>query len=529
MGVAVICAVLCMLLPVDLYGQENWVEKGLELSKAGQYDPAIEAFSKAIGIDPENVDAYNNRGAVWYYKDALDRAISDFSRALKIDPSHTEACNNRGLVWFRQKDFNRAIADFTRALEFNPAYEDAYVNRGIVWYHKKDFDAAIDDYTRAIEINPDVAVTYNNRGAAWHSKGAYHQAIIDYTQALKRDSTLFDAFKNRAVAWYQIGIYERAVADFSTALALRPDAARVYDDRGRVFFKKGNYALALSDFRHALELDGHLTDACRHLAWMLAVCPDERYRNGKQAIELVDESLSGQPGTWVKEILAAAYAETGRYREAVDTQKEAIAAIDRYKNPVQWEASNARLKNYQSNRAWREKTRIRVANTGDLPVQVSIVASTAEVHNRPDKVAQSIGTLSQGDRLLLIDRIKQWGFVEDAENRFGWVHASLFGAEKGDIPKAPKAVQTGETGETAAAETVAVRVALAQFRRHPDADAEVVFRLIEGAAPVVLEREGDWYRVRLRDGRTGWGHASSFWRTKRRCSSGDHPGGAIGS
>ena len=67
--------ILWLLLPADLLGEDNWVEKGLALSRSGKYEEAVQAFTRAIEADPQHADAYNNRGAVWYYRGDYDRAI----------------------------------------------------------------------------------------------------------------------------------------------------------------------------------------------------------------------------------------------------------------------------------------------------------------------------------------------------------------------------------------------------------------------------------------------------------------------
>jgi tetratricopeptide (TPR) repeat protein len=67
---------------------EDYVTLGLAYAEKGQYDRAIENFSKAVEIDSNNASVYSNRGDAYYYKGQYDHAISDCSRAIEINPKY---------------------------------------------------------------------------------------------------------------------------------------------------------------------------------------------------------------------------------------------------------------------------------------------------------------------------------------------------------------------------------------------------------------------------------------------------------
>ena len=55
-----------------------------------------------------------------------------------------------------------------------------------------------------------------------------------------------------------------------------------------------------------------------------------------------------------------------------------------------------------------------------------------------------------------------------------------------------------------------IRVRIGRVREKPALNARVTFRLKQGATLSIVDMRGDWYRIRLRDGRTGWAHQSLF-------------------
>jgi tetratricopeptide (TPR) repeat protein len=156
---------LSLLLPGQVRGDEDWMKRGLSGLKAQHLEEAIEAFSRAIEMNPDRVEAYNNRGIAWCNKGDYDRAIADYNKALEIDPRCADVYNNRGGVWLYKGEYDLAIHDFDKALGINPNFAKAYSNRGAGWFCKGDFELAIDDYNKALEINPNSADT--NRQLAW--------------------------------------------------------------------------------------------------------------------------------------------------------------------------------------------------------------------------------------------------------------------------------------------------------------------------------------------------------------------------
>lgn len=121
-------------------------------SEKRQY--SIEDLTEMINSNPNNADAYLNRGNIYRKSDDHEKAIADYSKAIELNPKNSVACNNRGLVYYKMKNYKSAMKDYNQAIKLNPKYADAYCNRGLVWHKLKEYRKAIEDYTKAIEINP---------------------------------------------------------------------------------------------------------------------------------------------------------------------------------------------------------------------------------------------------------------------------------------------------------------------------------------------------------------------------------------
>ena len=82
-----------------------------------EHDKAIEAYNKAISLNPNLAEAYNNRGAEYNGKGQHDRAIEDFNKAIALNPNDADAYNNRGISYTLIKDNGKACIDWKRACE----------------------------------------------------------------------------------------------------------------------------------------------------------------------------------------------------------------------------------------------------------------------------------------------------------------------------------------------------------------------------------------------------------------------------
>ena len=202
----------------------------------------------------------------------------------------------------------------------------AFYGRGIAYGRKGQTDRAIADYTQAIKLDPKYAGAYNNRGIAYRRKGQYDRAIADYTQAIKLNPKYAGAYNNRGYAYDDKGQYDRAIADYDKAIGLDPKYAMAYKNRGNVYLSKGDHDAAMRDYNQAIALNPH---AAMHngIAWKLATMPDPGARNGAEAVRLAEKAVKLKDIPSYRDTLAAAYAEAGRFDDAVAEQDRAIAML----------------------------------------------------------------------------------------------------------------------------------------------------------------------------------------------------------
>jgi tetratricopeptide (TPR) repeat protein len=212
---------------------------------------AIEAFSKAIELDPDNVAFLNARGWSYELRGQDDLALADFNLALQKRPNAPVIYNNRGMIYLRRGALQSALDDFNAALKFKADMYYAHTNRGRVLAMNKDFDGALADFAEAERIDPNLPQAGVYRCVAYTDMGKFDEAVDDCNKVIARVPNYLYALCSRAEAYMGKGNLDAALKDLNTALGYNPNHVRAHMDRGRLFEKRGDLAQARADYRSA--------------------------------------------------------------------------------------------------------------------------------------------------------------------------------------------------------------------------------------------------------------------------------------
>jgi len=107
----------------------------------------------AIQLDPNDADAYYNRGITYYHKGQYDRAIENFNKAIALDQNYALAYNNRGVAYDKKGQHDRAIEDYNKAIALDPNFAQAYTSRGLLYLVKLgNKEKGCSDWKKACEL-----------------------------------------------------------------------------------------------------------------------------------------------------------------------------------------------------------------------------------------------------------------------------------------------------------------------------------------------------------------------------------------
>lgn len=161
---------------------------------------------------------------------------------------------------------------------------------------------------------------------------------------------------NLGVALDMRGRFNEAVVQYQEFVRITPGDATAHRNLGNSLVRCGRPSEASVHFRRACELRPEWPEPLNSLAWLLATCPDPDLRNGAEAVGLATRccELTRYEHPGAMDTLAAAYAETGRFAEARDWARRAIDLATRQDQKALADQIRARLRLYESSRAFHE-------------------------------------------------------------------------------------------------------------------------------------------------------------------------------
>jgi len=215
-------------------------------------NPAL--FTHALKVTKNNYIAHDYVALSLFAEGKYEKAKDHFDKALIINPDYVETYNNRGMLYAETGHYEKALVDFNRAIRMKSDYADAYYNRGLTYNRLGHHQQAFDDYSRAILLNPEHIKAYNNRGIFFFRLGDYQSAIQDFGQAITLKTDYAEAYFNRGITYAKIGKGHRALEDFSNAIRIEENFTHAYGNRAAVHFKQGNHKLGCADARKACAL-----------------------------------------------------------------------------------------------------------------------------------------------------------------------------------------------------------------------------------------------------------------------------------
>lgn len=253
----------------------------------------------------EQVTSIEKAGDSFLEKNEIQKAINEYTKAIKTDKNNSRLYKSRAFAYFLMGDYDQAIYDDKIALSFDPNNPYIHGSIGLEFMSKNDLKSAIYHLSNGINL------TDNNSN---------------------RDSMLY---WNRGIAYERLGECQNAIDDYTKSL----DSAPEYS---------------------------HPTIKVR-IAWIFATCPDKNIRNGTKALEMATTEKVTEMSHFDYRNLAAAYAETGNYKEAVKNQELAIKLLKQSKEEyVPNQEENKRnltdyakqLLAYKNNKPWRLSNQI---------------------------------------------------------------------------------------------------------------------------------------------------------------------------
>jgi len=227
---------------------EEYKNKGNDEFKKGNHAKAIEYYTYATELDPNNSLMYTNRSNAYWQMKNWEKSARDARTAIDKDPKNVKGYYRLGMALVEMGQLKEAKDAFEKAVQLDPKNDS--------------FLAALTKCKASLKKDMSEAEILKQEGNEAYSSGQIEAAVGIYTRAIaacknteKDLEVKCDALANRAACRRQLYLPEECIADCTEVLAIKPDHFKALVRRAQAYESMEKYQKALDDFVAANRID----------------------------------------------------------------------------------------------------------------------------------------------------------------------------------------------------------------------------------------------------------------------------------
>ncbi len=367
----------------------TWFRLGAALEVLGRTNEAVDSYASALRLRPDLVAAHNNLAILLWGQGKQPEALAHFAAAAQLSPRAADKHYNYGKALAEAGRLPEASAELAAALTLQPAYFDALETLGGVLALQRQYLDAGERFQQAARLAPTNAELRLKMGRLFLLASRTNQAAAAFSEAANLDPSLFEKCLRSGEAQVQHGQIDDALQSFTAAAWMHPADAALQERLGLLLAQRGkfdeavvhllegvhlspapqayyNLGLALAmqnklaeaarNFEETLRLQPDYSPALNDLAWILGTAPQPELRNGPRAVELAERCcrLLGQTNLNALATLDAAYAEAGRFDDAIRTAQQVMQLATASHQPEPASRAASRLTAYRQHQPYRQ-------------------------------------------------------------------------------------------------------------------------------------------------------------------------------
>ncbi len=269
-------------------------------------------------------------------------------------PNNPRAHYNLGVISMQAHRVGESIGHYEQVLRLKPDYVEAHNNLGIALQQLGRVQEAIEQYEQALRLEPDDALAQYNLGVAFSQVGRFEEAIRHYEQALRLTPDDASAHNKLGGCLSRLGKVHEAMAQWEQALRIKPNYAEAHCNLGNALERTGRLQEAMGQWEQALRNKPDYAEVENNLAWLLATLEPAEGGDPARAVTLAEracELTKNQEAPYL-DTLAAAYAATGRFQDAIATAGKAVDLARSAGQPQLVKEIQFRLQLYRNGQAY---------------------------------------------------------------------------------------------------------------------------------------------------------------------------------
>ena len=326
------------------------------LHEQGRRKEAMDHYLKALAEQPTDAAVHYNLARALEAEARIPKAIEHYRKAIALDPTEWRSFINLGNVLLEQGQSNEALDCYRKAVDANPYESDAHYNLGRAYLARKQYEQARFSLVEALKLKPSDPDTHLCMGRALIGLQQWPLAVTHLQEALAFEPNLPPAHANLGLALLRAGQGGQAIPHLLAALNTMPNDAELHHCLALALAGQGQIPQAVEQGLVALKLNSDSADILADLAWLIATHEITRPPDWPKPVPLAERAceLTQRDQPRLLDILAAAYADAGRYAEAAATAREAIARANATGQSALATEISKRITFYASSQPWRE-------------------------------------------------------------------------------------------------------------------------------------------------------------------------------
>jgi tetratricopeptide (TPR) repeat protein len=298
---------------------------GDALARQGRIEEAEPHFAEAVRIRPRYAEALSDLGLMRVMHGKVEEGIDLYRAAIAAKPSDWKAHNNLARALCLEDKFDEATREYRSALELNPGATDTRGFLAAALVALGHTNEASGVFEAALKLKPDDAAAHFKYASLLMALGQTDAAALQFRAAIQYGPQDAETHRRYGLLLAGSGHAREAIEQFREVIRLQPGAEAHYN-LATALLQQGEPGKAVGEYRESLRFKPDSPASLNDLAWVLAADASDTLRNGTEAVALAERAcqLTQFQEPMFVGTLAAAYAEAGRFPDAVKMAEKAI-------------------------------------------------------------------------------------------------------------------------------------------------------------------------------------------------------------
>lgn len=291
-----------------------------------------------------------------FRKKQLAEDIVGYETRIRLRPEDPTLRDDAALLYLAANQPEPAIKHFEASERLRPESAAASNNLGTAFEAAGRLADAERRYRRAIEQDPAYVIARNNFARVLTTENRLVEATDQYREVLRLSPNSADAENNLGNMLLSRGLDDEAIAPLNRALELNPRLPEAHFNLARLQARRGNDGDAVAHFRQALALRQQWPSCLAALAWILGTRAGHTSGERREAVTLATHAvaLTARQDSFALDALAAAYAATGNFAEAIQVARAAAERASAQRLDALKSDIEKRLTGYEHGRPYVE-------------------------------------------------------------------------------------------------------------------------------------------------------------------------------